>query len=103
MAETVPCRSCGMPVAPDAPVCPHCGASYPGRAAPPVMAAPPAATHVVHAGPTPVVLTGLHIPFGNLVLLIIKVMLAAIPAYLLVLALFLLVSSLIHGFYGGFR
>ncbi|HET7229041.1 MAG TPA: hypothetical protein VFJ16_03530 [Longimicrobium sp.] len=45
-----------------------------------------------------VVVTGLEIPFGDLVILIIKVTLASIPAYLILLTL----SAILVVLFGGF-
>jgi len=44
-----------------------------------------------------VVVSGVDIPFGDLVTLILKVMLASIPAYIIMLILF----SILFGIFGG--
>jgi hypothetical protein len=48
-----------------------------------------------------VVITGLEIPFGDLVILIIKVTLASIPAYLILLTVFGILIVLFGGGLGA--
>ncbi|HEX8907069.1 MAG TPA: zinc-ribbon domain-containing protein [Longimicrobiaceae bacterium] len=94
---SVACRQCGNPVDENAAVCPHCGAQWPGRRA-------AEATYAM-AGPGRVVITGVEIPFGSMVGLILKVMIASIPAYIIMFIFFAvlgaLFSSVLVGLIGG--
>lgn len=87
----VPCRQCGASVDQSATVCPNCGTASPGSR---VAAAP-------HAGASPVVITGIKIPFGDLVMLIMKVILASIPAYILLVIIFMMLAATFGGFFAG--
>ena len=93
---SVACRQCGNAVDQNAAVCPHCGAQSPGRRGAEIYAA---------AGPGRVVITGVEIPFGSLVGLILKVMVASIPAYILLFIFFGILgavfSSVLMGLLGG--
>jgi hypothetical protein len=92
----VACGQCGNPVDENAAVCSHCGAQWPGRRA---------AEQYVVAGPGRVVITGVEIPFGSLVGLILKVMVASIPAYIITFIFFAVLgvvfSSVLAGLIGG--
>ena len=100
---TVPCRQCSTPVDPSAAVCPVCGAANPGqRHGPP----PGPGTSAPYAGgqrtgPEQVVITGVDIPFGRMVMLILKVMIASIPAYILLMIIFLMIFALLGGIAGA--
>jgi hypothetical protein len=52
-------------------------------------------------GDTRVVITGVQIPFGELVLLIIKLVLASIPAYFILFILFAIVATIFGGVFAG--
>jgi hypothetical protein len=89
----VPCRQCGTLVDESAPVCPHCGMSNPaGR---------PSGTTFAVAGPSPIVIRGVDIPFGDLVVLIIKMALAAIPAYIVLFIIFSIIFAILASIFGG--
>ena len=81
--STVPCRKCGNPVDHDAVICPKCSAVHPAQRAPETSAG----VRVQPAGPGRVVIAGVDIPFGELVMLMIKVVLASIPAYIILMAI----------------
>lgn len=53
------------------------------------------------AGDGRVVITGVDIPFGEMVMLIIKVMLASIPAYLIMLVFFFMLATIFGGIFGA--
>jgi hypothetical protein len=85
----VRCRQCGTLVDQGAAVCPHCGTPNPaGRPSGPAFAA---------VGFSPVVIRGVDISFGDLVVLIIKVVLAAIPAYIIIF----IILAILGSFFGG--
>ena len=48
-----------------------------------------------------VVITGVQIPFGDLVVLIIKVVLASSPAYIILFILFAILGGICGGIVGG--
>lgn len=48
-----------------------------------------------------VVITGVQIPFGEMVLLIIKLVLASIPAYFILFVLFFLLATIFGGIFGA--
>jgi hypothetical protein len=50
---------------------------------------------------TRVVITGVDIPFGELVMLILKVMLASIPAYIVLVIIFVIFAAIFGGIFGG--
>ena len=100
---TVPCRQCSTPVDPSAAVCPVCGAANPGqRHGPPPGPGPAAASYasVQRTGHGQVVITGVDIPFGRMVMLILKVMIASIPAYILLMIIFVVIFALVGGMLG---
>jgi hypothetical protein len=47
------------------------------------------------------VITGVDIPFGDLVVLILKVMVASIPAYIVLFICFFIVSLVFGGLFAG--
>lgn len=51
---------------------------------------------------TAVTITGIDIPFGDLVVLIIKLALASIPAYLLLMVVAMIVMGIFGTLFGGF-
>lgn len=53
------------------------------------------------AGQTPTVITDIDIPFGRLVMILVKFALAAIPAYLMLLAIFLVIFLIFGTVFGG--
>jgi hypothetical protein len=90
-------------VDPDATVCPVCGAANPGqRYGPPPGPGAASAPHatVQRTGAEQVVITGVDIPFGSLVMLILKVMIASIPAYIILAIIFFMFFGLIGGMLG---
>lgn len=48
-----------------------------------------------------VVITGVDIPFGEMVMLILKVMLASIPAYIILVIVFVTLAAIFGGIFGG--
>lgn len=52
-------------------------------------------------GDSRVVITGVQIPFGELVLLILKFVLASIPAYIILFILFAIVGTIFGGIFAG--
>jgi len=52
-------------------------------------------------GSNPVVITGVNIPFGELVVLILKVMLASIPAYIILFLIFAFLTAVFGGLFAG--
>ena len=94
---TVPCRSGGNPVDTTAAVCPNCSALNPAQG----RAETPAGVRVQPAGAGRVVIAGVDIPFGDLVMLIIKVALASIPAYIILFILFMAVAAVFGGLFAG--
>lgn len=96
---TVPCRQCSTPVDPSATVCPVCGAANPGQrhGPPPGPAAAASYATVQRTGPEQVVITNVDIPFGRMVMLILKVMIASIPAYILLMIIFLAIFAVLGG------
>lgn len=48
-----------------------------------------------------VVITGVQIPFGEMVLLIIKMVLASIPAYIILGMLFFMLAAVFGGIFAG--
>ncbi|CAA9368877.1 MAG: hypothetical protein AVDCRST_MAG89-4375 [uncultured Gemmatimonadetes bacterium] len=100
---TVPCRQCSTPVDPSAAVCPVCGAANPGqRHGPPPGPGGASASYatVQRTGGEHVVITGVDIPFGRMVMLILKVMIASIPAYILLMIIFFMIFALVGGIAG---
>lgn len=92
----VACKECGNAVDENAPTCPHCGTPWPGRRA--------AASHASAAPARQgggVVITGVDIPFGDLVVLIIKVMFASIPAYLILFVIFSIIGVVFGGLFAA--
>jgi hypothetical protein len=88
-------------VDPSAAVCPVCGAANPGqRHGPPPGPAAASYASVQRTGPEQVVITGVDIPFGRMVMLILKVMIASIPAYILLMIIFLLIFGVLGGMLG---
>lgn len=53
------------------------------------------------AGSNHVVITGVNIPFGELVVLILKVMLASIPAYIILFIIFSILMTVFGGLFTG--
>lgn len=53
------------------------------------------------AGPGRVVVTGVDIPFGELVMLILKVMVASIPAYIILFIFAIIFSVIFGGIFAG--
>ena len=53
------------------------------------------------AGDGRVVITGVQIPFGDLVMLIIKVVLASIPAYIILFVIFMILGVIFGGMFAG--
>lgn len=53
------------------------------------------------AGSGRVVITGVDIPFGELVVLIIKFVLASIPAYIILFILFMILGAIFGGIFAG--
>jgi hypothetical protein len=52
-------------------------------------------------GSNNVVITGVNIPFGELVGLILKVMLASIPAYIILFIVFGILAAVFGGLFAG--
>jgi hypothetical protein len=52
-------------------------------------------------GDNRVVITGVQIPFGDMVLLIIKMVLASIPAYIILFIIFAVLATLFGGLFAG--
>lgn len=102
---TVPCRQCNTPVDANAGICPVCGAANPGQAygPPPGQPASSAGARATfeRTGPDHVVLKGVDIPFGDMVSLILKVMLASIPAYLVLLIISVVIFGMMGACFGG--
>jgi hypothetical protein len=48
-----------------------------------------------------VVITGVQIPFGDLVVLIIKLVLASIPAYIMLIIFIAMLAGIFRGVLGG--
>lgn len=96
----VPCRQCETPVDENAAICPTCGATNPAA-----RVGAPSAAGVAYgrgAGPGEVVITGVNIPFGEMVVLIIKIMFAAIPAYIIMFVIFMVLFGLLGAIFGAF-
>jgi uncharacterized membrane protein YvbJ len=91
----VACRQCGNSVDENAAVCPHCGVQWPGR-----RGAESYAGGAV-AGRNGVVITDIDIPFGRMVGLILKVMFASIPAYIILFIIFAIISAVFSGLIMG--
>ena len=53
------------------------------------------------AGENRVVVTGIDMSFGDLVVFILKVMLAAIPAYILLFIIFAILTAVFGGLFAG--
>jgi hypothetical protein len=53
------------------------------------------------AGDGRVVITGVQIPFGEMVMLIIKIVLASIPAYIILFILFLILGAIFGGVFAA--
>ena len=53
------------------------------------------------AGDGRVVITGVQIPFGEMVMLIIKIVLASIPAYIILFIIFLILGAIFGGIFAG--
>jgi hypothetical protein len=90
-------------VDPSAAVCPVCGAANPGqRHGPPPGPGAASASYasVQRTGADQVVITGVEIPFGRMVMLILKVMIASIPAYILLMIIFVVIFALLGGMLG---
>lgn len=56
---------------------------------------------VRHVGDSRVVITGVDIPFGEMVVLIVKVALASIPAYIILFILFAILGMIFGGIFAG--
>ncbi|HEU0053792.1 MAG TPA: hypothetical protein VFQ39_11460 [Longimicrobium sp.] len=54
-----------------------------------------------YTGPVRTVLTDVDIPFGQLVTLILKVMLASIPAYIILFIIFMIIGGIFGGIFAG--
>jgi hypothetical protein len=52
-------------------------------------------------GDNRVVVTGVDIPFGDLVVLIIKFVLASIPAYIILFIFLMIISAIFGGLFAG--
>lgn len=102
---TVPCRQCNTPVDANAGICPVCGAANPGQAhgPPPGASSAGAGARATfeRTGADHVVIKGVDIPFSEMVMLIMKVMLAAIPAYLILLIISLVLFGMMGACFGG--
>lgn len=53
------------------------------------------------AGDGRVVITGVQIPFGEMVMLIIKMVLASIPAYIILFIIFLILGTIFGGMFAA--
>lgn len=90
---SVPCRQCGTLVDQGAAACPRCGTPNPaGR---------PSNAGFVPAGPSQIVIRGVDIPFGDLVVLIIKIVLASIPAYIILLVILAIAGTIFGGLFAA--
>ncbi|HEX8393218.1 MAG TPA: hypothetical protein VF665_12810 [Longimicrobium sp.] len=90
----VPCRQCSTPVDENAAICPVCGASNPAQRYGP---APGAGSMQMTGGYTGVTVRDIDIPFGRLVMLILKFMVAAIPAYLILTIIMFMIFAVFAG------
>jgi hypothetical protein len=52
-------------------------------------------------GDSRVVITGVQIPFGELIVLILKIALASIPVYLVMAVLFMMFAGIFGGIFAG--
>lgn len=94
----VPCRQCNTPVDEHAAICPVCGAANPAQRHGPPPGSATMQTTAVNGG---VVIRDIDIPFGRLVMLIIKVMVASIPAYIILTVVFLIFFGVLGGIFGA--
>jgi hypothetical protein len=53
------------------------------------------------AGDGRVVITGVQMPFGDMVMLIIKIVLASIPAYIILFIIFLILGTIFGGMFAA--
>ena len=90
----VPCRQCNTPVDENAAICPVCGASNPAQRFGPPPGSATMQTTAVNGG---VVIRDIDIPFGRLVVLILKIMAASIPAYLIILVIMFMLLGIFAG------
>ena len=65
------------------------------------MSYPDSGVGVHPVGDGRVVITGVQIPFGDMVVLILKLVLASIPAYLILFILSVFVAGIFGGIFAG--
>lgn len=53
------------------------------------------------AGDGRVVITGVQMPFGDMVMLIVKIVLASIPAYIILFIIFAVLAGIFGGLFAG--
>lgn len=53
------------------------------------------------AGDGRVVITGVQMPFGDMVMLIVKIVLASIPAYIILFIIFAILATIFGGIFAG--
>lgn len=96
MSATTPCRQCGTEVKTGSIYCHHCKAFHPTRNFEEEASAADAAT----AGPLPAVaLHAIDLPFWDLVVLLVKLSFAAIPAVIIVALVWALVGGMLAGLF----
>jgi hypothetical protein len=90
----VPCRQCNTPVDESTAVCPVCGATNPAQRYGPPPGSATMQTTAVNGG---VVIRDIDIPFGRMVVLILKFFAASIPAYLLLMVIMFMLMGVFAG------
>ena len=93
------CGKCGNDIADSASFCPHCGFPSGDASAPPRGVSPTVAP--LAATSTAATIVDIHIPFVSMVVLMVKLSIAAIPAAIIISMLYMIMVVLLAGFGSG--